>query len=152
VNQYAFGAMLVLGMGAATGGHAAVHTPDARTADAVIAVDNSWGKAEAEGNAASVSQLLMPGYRSIGADGRTTDRDTIVRNTMLHAGSSDYRVKVATWRQQHPSHGEVALFGDTAILTWVSDASANRGAIQSCDIFVYRDGHWRAIYSQHVGP
>lgn len=151
MNRYSCGAVLALGVAAATGGQAAAHRPERQTAAAVIAVDDAWGKAEADGVAAFVGQLLMPGYRSIGADGKMTDRDSIIQNTMRHAGSSDYRTKVAAWRRQHPSHGDVALFGDTAILTWVSDASANRGAIQSCDVFIYRDGHWRAIYSQHVG-
>ena len=93
----------------------------------------------------------LPGYRSIGADGKTTDREAILRSTRRHGASPDYKAKVAAWRLQHPSHGEVALFGDTAILTWVSDAADSRGKVQSCDIFVYRDRHWRAVYSQHVG-
>jgi len=146
-------AFLALSLGASSGAQPmpARAAPDARTAAAVLAVDNAWGDAEAEGNVAFVSQLLLPGYRSIGTDGKTTGRDAIVKNTQRHAGSPDYKAKVAAWRQQHPSHGEVALFGDTAILTWVSDAPDSRGAVQSCDIFVYRDRHWRAIYSQHVG-
>jgi len=32
-----------------------------------------------------------------------------------------------------------------------ADGIGISGAIQSCDIFVYRGGHWRAVYSQHVG-
>ena len=147
------GALLALSFAVSGGAHAVPgrDTPDARTAAAVLAADNSWGDAEAEGNVAFVAQLLLPGYRSIGADGKATDREAILRSTRRHAASPDYKAKVAAWRLQHPSHGEVALFGDTAILTWVSDAADSRGKVQSCDIFVYRDRHWRAIYSQHIG-
>lgn len=125
--------------------------PDARTPAAVLAVDDAWGNAEIDGDAAFVARLLLPGYRSIGADGKTTSRDAIIDSARQHAGSPEYKAKVAAWRAQHPSHGEVALFDDTAILTWISDAPESRGKIQSCDIFAYRAGHWRAVYSQHVG-
>ncbi|MEO6216241.1 MAG: nuclear transport factor 2 family protein [Sphingomonas sp.] len=147
------GALLALSLGVSSGAHAVPgrDTPDARTAAAVLAVDNAWGDAEAGGNVTFVGQLLLPGYRSIGTDGKTTDREAILKSTKRHAASPDYKAKVTAWRQQHPSHGEVALFGDTAILTWVSNAADSHGKVQSCDIFVYRDRHWRAIYSQHVG-
>ena len=127
----------------------ASHASDARTAEAVIGVDDAWGMAE--GDVAYVGQLPLPGYRSIGSDGKTTTRDAIIMSTRRHAADPDYKARVASWRQQHPSHAEVALFGDIAILTWVPDAVGRGGQVQSCDIFVYRGGHWRAVYSQHVG-
>jgi hypothetical protein len=40
--------------------------------------------------------------------------------------------------------------GDVAILTFVLDKGAAPKPVMSCDIFVYRDGHWRALYSQHT--
>jgi hypothetical protein len=124
---------------------------DARTEAGVLAVDHAWGDAEANGDVDFVARLLSPGYRSIGTNGKATDREAILASTKRHGASPDYKVKVAAWRQEHPTHGEVALFGDTAILTWISDAEANRGAVQSCDIFAYREGHWTAVYSQHLG-
>ena len=153
MKRYMCGALLALSFGVSSAGHAMPgrDTPDARTAAAVLAADNAWGDAEAGGNVAFVAQLLLPGYRSIGADGKTTDREAILKSTRRHGASPDYKAKVAAWRLQHPSHGEVALFGDTAILTWVSDAPDSRGKVQSCEIFVYRDRPWRAVYSQHVG-
>jgi hypothetical protein len=92
----------------------------------------------------------MPGYRSVAADGKTAGRETILASTRSHAASPDYRTKVIAWRREHPSHGEVALFGDTAVLTWVSEEAGSEGRIRSCDVFVYRAGRWRAIYSQHI--
>jgi len=123
---------------------------DARTEAAVLAADDAWGEAEASGDAAFVDGLLLPGYRSISADGKTVDKAAIVAGAQRHAGSAGYRAKVAAWKSAHPSRGDVRLFGDTAILTWVSTAPDKAGLISSSDIFVYRAGRWRAVYSQHV--
>jgi len=153
MNRLVWIAALALTVGRAGGAFAMPggDKPDAKTPAAVLAADDAWGDAEIDGDAAFVARLLLSGYRSIGADGKTTSRDAIIASARQHAGSPEYKAKVAAWRAHHPSHGEVALFGDTAILTWISDAPESRGKVQSCDIFAYRAGHWRAVYSQHVG-
>ncbi|CAM3308103.1 hypothetical protein SPAN111604_15135 [Sphingomonas antarctica] len=56
---------------------------------------------------------------------------------------------VADYKATHPTRGDVMLTGDTAIVTWVSLVPGKGEPIASCDVFVYRDGHWRALYSQH---
>jgi Tfp pilus assembly protein PilW len=117
-----------------------------KTAAAVKAVDDAWGDAEAKGDAGFVARLLLPGYRSIGGAGKTTTREDIVTHTTKQR-APDYAKKVADWKRQHPSRADVTLFGDAAVVTWASTAPAT--TVYSSDIFVYRDGHWRAIYSQH---
>jgi hypothetical protein len=119
-----------------------------RTADAVTAADVAWGDAEAKGDAAFVDRLLLPDYRSISNGGKATGKAEIVAHT--NPGHAvDYARKVADWKAQHPSRPDVTLSGDTAVLAWTSTAPG--GAVYSCDIFVYRDGRWRALYSQHTG-
>ena len=57
--------------------------------------------------------------------------------------------KVVAWKAAHPLRGDVKIVGDTAVLTWVSTKPSSGEPISSCDIFVYRDGHWHGVYSQH---
>ena len=120
---------------------------DAKTPSSVIAVDNAWGAAEESGDSAFVERLLAPEYRSIGADGQTTDRAAIL--SRVHGPRDPGRAeRIAAYKASHPSQPSVTLVGDTAVLTWVSQKPG--AAIYSCDVFVYRNGHWQAVYSQHT--
>lgn len=119
-----------------------------KTAEAVVSVDNAWGDAEAKGDAAFVDALLLPEYRSIANSGKTTSKAEIVAHTTKER-APDYARRVVDWKAQHPSRAVVALSGDTAILVWTS--TAPEAAVYSCDVFVYRAGRWRALYSQHTG-
>jgi hypothetical protein len=123
--------------------------PDPKSAAAVIAADQSWGDAEKRGDADFVDKLLLPEYRSISADGKVVTRAMIVEHTRARGASSEYARKVDAWKAGHPEHPEVTIAGDIAILTWVADEPPN-GRVGSCDIFVYRDGRWHGIYSQHT--
>ena len=49
----------------------------------------------------------------------------------------------------HPTDMAVEISGDTAVLTFTAVNDAKK-LIRSCDVFVYRGGHWRALYSQHT--
>jgi len=125
---------------------------DARTADAVIAADKAWGDAEMQGDAAFVDWLLLPDYRSIGHDGKATDKATIVSGTRDPEKVKAYAAKASAYRAQWPSQPQVTLQGDTAILAWTASDPKMGSAVRSCDIFVYRSGHWHALYSQHSDP
>jgi hypothetical protein len=46
--------------------------------------------------------------------------------------------------------GSALIQGDTAILTFHLKPAGPYKGIMSSDIFVYRDGAWHAIYSQHT--
>jgi hypothetical protein len=136
---------------AATSAAAAIPTaPDAKTEAAVQAADDAWGKAEADGDAAFVDWLLLPGYRSVGPAGTAADKAKIVGGAKAHADPEKRAAMVAAWKANHPSRAVVALYGDTAVLTWVSTQPGPASPIYSCDIFTYRDGHWHGVYSQHT--
>jgi hypothetical protein len=121
---------------------------ESKTAAAVKADDDAWGDAEAKGDAAFVDALLLPEYRSIGNSGKATSKAEIVAHTTRDRGP-DFARKVADWKAQHPSRADVTLSGDTAIVAWTS--TGPDAPVYSCDVFVYRAGRWRALYSQHTG-
>jgi len=124
--------------------------PEARTASAVHAADDAWETAEEQGNAPFVDWLLAPDYRSIGSGGKATDKAAIVAHARAFDKLPERAAKVAAWKAAHPSRAVVTLFGDTAVLNWISTKAGEEQRIYSCDIFVYRGGHWHAIYSQHA--
>jgi hypothetical protein len=129
-------------------------SPDPHTAAAVRSADDAWAAAEEAGDAAFVDWLLLPGYQSVGANGKATSKAAIVAHTTQILTDPHARgaraAAVAAWKANHPSQAVVTLYGTTAVLTWVSAGASGKDAVYSCDIFFYREGHWRAIYSQHT--
>lgn len=125
-----------------------------KTAAAVLAADEAWGAAEARGDADFVDWLLWPGYVSVGAAGKVTPKSTIVAGARARHSSASAAAKMAdadaAWRAAHPVRGEVSLHGSTAVLTWILVKPGSGEPVSSSDIFVYRGGHWHAIYSQHT--
>lgn len=120
-------------------------------AAAVLAADKAWGDAEQRGDAAFIDWLLLPGYVSVGHDGVVHTKAMIVEGARKRAGgdAKAAAAKNAAWRAAHPYRSEVKLFGDTAVASFVSTKPGSGEPINSSDIFVYRKGHWHAIYSQH---
>jgi hypothetical protein len=125
-------------------------TPQPKTAAAVIAADDGWEKAEESGDVAYVDNLLLPDYRSVNADGSVHDKAAILANTRNNVGSPDHAAKVAKWQAAHPMDTAAVIQGDTAIVTFHLKPLGPEKGIMSSDIFVYRDGEWHAIYSQHT--
>ena len=128
---------------------ASLPEPEAKTVEAVLAADDRWLNAEVTGDVAALDQLLLADYRSVGVDGKVTDKAKILERVRQTGGSPDLAAKVAAWKASHPTRGEVSIAGDTAVLRWVLVKPEAGDPVSSSDIFVYRDGHWRAIYSQH---
>jgi Domain of unknown function (DUF4440) len=120
------------------------------TEAAVIADDKGWDKAEESGDTAFIDALLLPEYRSIGSDGSTHDKAAILASARKNVESHERAVFAEKWRAAHPHVMEVKITGDTAILTFALDKTATPKPVMSCDVFVYRDGRWRALYSQHT--
>jgi hypothetical protein len=129
---------------------ASSHAPQPKTAEVVMAADNGWEKAEESGDVAYVDNLLLPEYRSVSADGTVHDKAVIVANTKNNLGSAEHAEKVAKWLATHPMGSSVLVQGDTAIVTFYLKPLGPQKGIMSSDIFVYRDGEWHAIYSQHT--
>lgn len=140
---------LALSLFASTSSLARQNVAAPHTKEAVIAADESWGQAEQDGDSQFVEQLLLDGYKSVGSTGKITTKAKIVSGTKKRGKSAAYAKMVADWKSQHPSEASVAIFGDTAVLTWVSAHAGSAALVNSSDIFVYRDGKWRAVYSQH---
>jgi Domain of unknown function (DUF4440) len=124
--------------------------PQPKTAAAVIAADDGWEKAEESGDVAYVDNLLLPDYRSVSADGSVHDKAAILANTKHNAGSTEHAAKVAQWQATHPMDTMAVIQGDTAIVTFHLKPFGLEKGVMSSDIFVYRDGEWHAIYSQHT--
>ena len=120
-------------------------TKEPHTEAAVIADDKGWDEAEGEGDTAFIDRLLMPEYRSISSDGSVHDKAAIIAS----ARKKTHSLEAEKWRATHPSLTSVVITGDTAILSFTLNRPDLPVRIMSSDIFVYRDGRWRALYSQH---
>ena len=138
--------LLMIAMGAPGGAQTRAAEP--HTEAAVAADDEGWSKAEETGDTAYVDQLLLPEYRSISADGSIHPKSAILAHTKK--STPETTAKNAEWKAKHPYKTTVAINGDTAVVTFSLDRSEDPKPVMSCDIFVYRDGHWRALYSQHT--
>jgi hypothetical protein len=129
---------------------AAPATPQPKTAAAVMAADDGWLKAEETGDTAYIDNLLLPEYRSVNADGSVHDKAAILASTRKNAGSTARSVADQKWLAAHPMGTAALIQGDTAIVTFYLKPLGPEKGIMSSDIFVYRDGEWHAIYSQHT--
>ena len=118
----------------------------ARTSEAVVTVDEQWSQAEVRGDTAWLDSMLLPEYRSISADGKVLDKKTLLAHAAKNRGSDAMRKSVEAWQKTHPTKQSVVIRGDVAILSF---SDPQTGRIRSSDIFVYRDGGWHALYSQH---
>lgn len=119
----------------------------AHTSAAVIAVDHHWLEAETSGDTEWLDGMLMPDYRSIGSDGKVLDKPTLLAHAARNRGSDAMRKKVDAWMKSHPTKESVVIHGDVAILSF---SDPKTGRVRSSDIFVYADGGWHALYSQHA--
>jgi hypothetical protein len=139
-----------LAAGAATAPAAAAAVDEtAPTEAAVIAVDQHWLDAEVGGDTVYLEDLLLPEYRSIGADGVAHPKSAIVAHAAKNRGSDTERRTVEAWIKTHPSGKSVVIHGDTAILSFYDPALGPNNGVRSSDIFVRVDGRWHALYSQH---
>jgi hypothetical protein len=122
---------------------------DPHTRDAVIAADRAWDEAESSGNTDYINALLLPEYRSVSSDGSIHEKAAILASAQKNIGHPERAAAVDKWRAAHPSITSVQMLGDTAVLTFSLDRGDPK-PVMSCDIFVYREGHWHPIYSQHT--
>jgi hypothetical protein len=120
-----------------------------KTSAAVIAVDQHWLEAELGGDTAWLDDLLLPDYRSVGADGAVHPKAAIMAHAAKNRGNDEERRKVEAWLKTHPSGQSVVIHGDTEILTFYDPKLGAQKGVRSSDIFVYVDGRWHALYSQH---
>lgn len=143
---FALPALAVIDPASAAANAAVGPNETAKTAAAVMAVDQHWLEAEVGGDTAWLDAMLMPDYRTVGADGKVGDKAAILRSATKNRGSDKMRKEVDAWQKAHPTRQSVVLHGDAAILTF---SDPKTGHILSSDTFIYRDGGWHALYSQH---
>jgi hypothetical protein len=120
-----------------------------RTEAAVIAADQQWDKAEDAGDTAFIESHLLPEYRSISSDGSVHDKAAIIASVRKRHNSPDSAAANAKWLAAHPSLTSAVLTGDIAVLSFTLNLPGSPKLVLSSDIFVYREGQWRALYSQH---
>ncbi|GGA24715.1 nuclear transport factor 2 family protein [Dyella nitratireducens] len=123
-----------------------------QTEAGVMAVDNHWTLAELTGDTAWLDQMLMPEYRSVGNTGKAHSKAEIIAGAAKRKGSSLDQAKL-TWaedQKQHPYGSAVVVRGNTAIVTFYDLALGPQNGVKSSDVFIYVDGHWHALYSQHT--
>jgi hypothetical protein len=108
-----------------------------KTPAGVQATEDHWSEAFASGDEAFLSALLDPAYVSVNRAGRPRPRADIIALSK----------KVAAMPRQAyartPPHIEVR--GDTAVVRFQGRDET------SVDVFYWRGGAWRALYSQHTG-
>jgi len=123
-----------------------------KTVAAVKAVDDHWGEAEVHGDTAYLSRLLLPGYRSVSPNGAAHSRSQILAGAARNIAPDAAAKAVAdsaTYANAHPSGVSVLLQGNTAVLSFYSKKLGPEKGVKGSDIFVYTDGGWHAIYSEH---
>ena len=119
------------------------------SAAAVPAVEQHWTRAEESGDDAWLEQMLLPEYRSVTPEGVAHPKAAIVAGAKKNRDSDATRLADEAYRKAHPYGTSVVLQGDLAIVSFYDPALGAQKGVRSSDIFVYRDGHWHAIYSQH---
>jgi hypothetical protein len=121
------------------------------TEAAVLAADDDWLAAELRGDLSALDARLMPTYRDVTPEGKVyTRQDMLVRVAKRPNKVTTPPLQAAAdFRAQHPEVEHVLIEGDTAILQFESTKPEEQGVIQSVDVFVYKDGRWRGLYSSH---
>ena len=121
-----------------------------KTVSAVTAVDNHWLLAEVHGDVAWLDHMLLPEYRSVGSNGSISPKAKILASARRNQNSDKMARLVAKYMKEHPTGTSVVLKENTAVVTFYSKKIGPKNGIRSSDIFVYINGAWHAIYSQHT--
>ncbi|WP_233843660.1 nuclear transport factor 2 family protein [Dyella sp. 2HG41-7] len=123
-----------------------------QTEAAVMAVDRHWSIAELTGDTAWLDQMLLPEYRSVGNTGVAHSKAEIVTGAAKRKGTdlATAQQKMAAYEKEHPYGSAVLIHGNTAVISFYDPALGPQKGVKSSDIFVYVDGHWHAMYSQHT--
>ena len=123
-----------------------------RTEAGVIATDEHWSLAEMTGDTAFLDQLLLPEYHSVSDNGVAHSKAQIVADAATRRGTdlATANSRLAANRKAHPYGTSIVVRDNTAIVTFYDPAIGVQKGIKSSDVFVYAEGHWRAVYSQHT--
>jgi hypothetical protein len=117
--------------------HAAA--PEPRDEAGVRAAEMRWSEAFVTGDASVLEALLDPAYVSVNPAGKARPKTEIIEIAKAYAAK--HRGEHA---QPLPATSTVELFGAAALVRHRAPTDV------SIDLFEYRDGRWRARYSQHT--
>ncbi len=120
-----------------------------KTAEGAKAVDDHWLRAEVNGDTDFLSHFLLPGYRSVNANGSAISREHIIAGAAKNKDSDKAKQEVAAWMKANPTETAVALHGDIAVVSFYDPALGPDKGVRSSDVLIYEDGAWHAMYSQH---
>jgi hypothetical protein len=119
------------------------------TEAALRVITDHWGQAEVEGDLGYLEQLLAPEYRSVGPDGRSIPRATILEHARRNSGSDEKRKRRAAYLQAHPTEKLVVIHGDIGIVSYFNPHRGVDSSISGSDVFVYERNRWHALHSLH---
>lgn len=86
-------------------------------------------------------------------DGTAHSKAAIVAGAAKRKGTdiAKAQLEFATYQKEHPYGSAVVIQGNTAIVSFYDPTLGPQNGVKSSDVFVYIDGQWHAIYSQHTG-
>lgn len=126
--------------------HAAVDCAGFRqphSAAGVIAAENAWVKALTTRDGKALSCILAPGFMDMAWNGELHSRGEVLAGLAKRPSNA---IKL--------SNLKVELSGDRAVARGVNTATKPDGSligrVKFEDMFVYRDGMWRALTAQEV--
>jgi hypothetical protein len=142
---------IIFGAGAAYRASALDAVVEPHTEAAVRAADDDWLAAELRGDLKALDARLMPSYRDVTPEGKVHTKQDLLAGVAKHPDKvvTTPLQAAADFRAQHPVVEHVLIEGDTAILQFESTKPEEQGVIRSVDVFVYKGGRWRGLYSSH---
>ena len=115
----------------------------------VRATEDHWSLAEVTGQTDWLESMLLPGYRSVDANGSAHSKERIVAGAAKNKGSTDGKAKLDAYMKEHPSGTSVVVHGNIAVVSFYDLSLGPDKGVKSSDIFLYEGGAWHAAYSQH---
>jgi len=101
--------------------------------------ENRWSEAFVTGNAAALDDLLDSDYVSVGSSGQPRLKNEIVQLAVKYA-----KAHPGQHANPLPPTSTIRVIGDAAVVQHHNPDE------NSVDVFYFREGHWRAWYSQHT--
>jgi len=140
---------LILAAIPATPVRAAVPNEHVCNASALAAVEDHWSVAELTGKVDYLQTLIAAQYRSVGANGRVSDKAAILAHAVTFA--KDHSM-LAMYRKSKSLYASLyQVHGTTGVVIHYLRLKGPSSGITSVDVFSYNlsDG-WSAVYSQHT--
>lgn len=125
----------------AVAAHCTFHTP--RTAAGALAAEREWVTAIEHRDVAALACLLEPGFTDINWRGQL-----VTRGQMLDVFFAMKAPRPTLDQLTTDVEGDVAVVRGRNRQTGPDGKSA--GAVRFTDVFVYRDGAWRALRAQET--